>query len=117
MCGQLPSVDFVFITGINLFTKYWSPSISLNTSFCKGVLDIGVHAGLWEDRGEASGDVDVCFLLCLLAESNGKCLSAPLSRGHQVFCALSAPSLLLSCYDERCFEDPPSHTNTHPHVA
>lgn len=34
--------------------------------------------------GWSSSDVDMCFLLCLLGESNGKCLSAPLSRGHQV---------------------------------
>lgn len=41
-------------------------------------------------------DADVCSLLCPPAERHGKCLSAPLSKGHQVACALSAPSLLLS---------------------
>lgn len=43
---------------------------------------------------------------------------APLSRGHRVFfAALRAPSLLLSPLDGRCFEDAPSHANTHPRVA
>lgn len=66
----------------------YSSNISLNTWFCKGALDTGVHVVLWENRGEVPGvgdDVDLCFLLCLLGESSGKCLSAPLSRGHQVF--------------------------------
>lgn len=46
--------------------------------------------------GPRRADADVRSLLCPLATSHGKRLSAPLSKGHQVACALSAPSLLLS---------------------
>lgn len=114
-CADL-QVIFFCLASICLLNV--TSNLSLITGLCKGVLRPVLRHWATEGRSPGVGDdLDACCLLCLLRESNGKCLCAPLSRGQQVFFffgALSAPSSLLSPLDERFFEDPITrkHTST-----
>lgn len=75
MCEQLVDLVVTLFLSLVLFVHLFIslPSMLL----CYGKTE-------WEVPGVRV--MGMCaFLLCLLGESSGKCLSAPLGRGHQVF--------------------------------